>query len=215
MAFQEQSPTIIPALPTPTVSSGSLPSFSVTCSTTIAAPPLLCLSTVLDTSSWPSWNTFCPSATIDSTPSPESVSLNAPELEALARRPAHLFPGVAATFSVHMTPNASSPTYSAEHVTLLERFSDPAGRTGYRVSWKFTSYPHLLLHAERVQEFVEATGPDGGVITEYRNYETFGGLLTPVMRFLKSGELLDGFNRWMTSLKSAAEKAAKKTETPQ
>lgn len=209
MAFQEQSPTIIPALPTPTVSSGSLPSFSVTCSTTIAAPPLLCLSTVLDTASWPSWNTFCPSATIDSTPSPDSVSLNAPELEALARRPAHLYPGVEMTFSVHMTPNTPSPTISAERVTILERFTDPQGRTGYRVAWQYTTMPFMLIHAERVQEFVEARGPDGAIVTEYLNYETFGGLLIPVMRWFKTGEMCDGFSRWMSSLKGAAEKATK------
>ncbi|KAH6679842.1 hypothetical protein F5X68DRAFT_32746 [Plectosphaerella plurivora] len=209
MSPPEQPPTFGPALPTPTLPSSSLPGFTVTCSTTIAAPPLLCLATVLDTASWPSWNTFCPSATIDSAPPLETVSLNAPELEALARRPAHLYPGVEMTFSVHMTPNTPSPTLSAERVTILEHFTDPKGRTGYRVAWQYTTMPFMLIHAERVQEFVESRGPDGAVVTEFLNYETFGGLLTPVMRWFKTGEICDGFSRWMSSLKGAAEKAAK------
>ncbi|KAM0322266.1 hypothetical protein ACHAQA_009555 [Verticillium albo-atrum] len=196
----DQSPKMVPAMPTPTLASSALPSFTVICSTTIAAPPLQVLSTVVDTNTWPSWNAFCKSATVTHTPPAETVTLNAPELQALVGKAGHLYTGVTAVFSAYMTPDATSPSKSPEEVTLLERF-EREGRTGYRVAWRFGGMPHMLLHAERVQEFVEVDGADGGVATAYYSYETFGGLLVPVMRWMKAGELFDGFSRWMGGLK--------------
>ncbi|CRK26573.1 hypothetical protein BN1723_018277 [Verticillium longisporum] len=66
--------------------------------------------------------------------------------------------------------------------------------------------PDVVLHAERVQELVEVVGEDGVVVaTEYHSWETFRGLLAPVLKWSKRGELCDGFARWMGSLKAVAE----------
>ncbi|CRK48554.1 hypothetical protein BN1723_020585, partial [Verticillium longisporum] len=47
-----QAPKIVPTLPTPTLPPSALPSFTVICSTTIAAPPLAVLAKLLDTTTW-------------------------------------------------------------------------------------------------------------------------------------------------------------------
>lgn len=204
-----QAPKIVPTLPTPTLPPSALPSFTVICSTTIAAPPLAVLAKLLDTTTWPAWNTFCKSATVTHAPAAADVApLNAPELQALAvGRPGYLYPGVRVTFAAYMTADAAAPNRPREVVTALEAFErDGDGRRGYRVAWRFESMPDVVLHAERVQELVEVVGEDGVVVaTEYYSWETFRGLLAPVLKWSKQGELRDGFARWMGSLKAVAE----------
>ncbi|KAM0268524.1 hypothetical protein ACHAQH_009976, partial [Verticillium albo-atrum] len=180
------------------------------CSTTIAAPPLAVLSKILDTTSWPSWNTYCKSAAITHTPPAKDVNLNAPELQSLVGKEGHLYTGVKATFSAYMTADVTSPSKPKEVVTVLERF-ERDGRTGYRVAWQFESMPRLMLHAERVQEVVEVTGDDGAVRTEYYSWETFGGVLAPVLKWTQAGALYNGFARWMDGLKGVTEANARES----
>ena len=72
---REQPPTIGAPLAVPTNGLGAMSAFTVTYSTVIARPPLECLEPVLDTSTWPSWNAFCPRATVTGTPAAERAVL--------------------------------------------------------------------------------------------------------------------------------------------
>lgn len=199
------------ALPVPTHGSGGI--FSVSCSTTIAAPALTCLGLILDTTTYPSWNSFCPRVVIDHAPSPDAAKLDE-SLAKFATRPEHLYPGVQMRFEAHLDANSASSTMVKLEVSFLERF-ERDGRTGYRVAWKVRGLPHFVQNGERVQEFVEGpAGEDGSVVTEYVCWETFGGLVSRLIPSSIVTQVEGGFNRWMDGLKGAAEEAAKaKTET--
>ncbi|KAI0389848.1 hypothetical protein F5Y17DRAFT_447252 [Xylariaceae sp. FL0594] len=109
-------------------------------------------------------------------------------------------------------------------VTVLESFTEQAegddsgsnntgaGKRkgkGYRIAWKSTEFPGFLLRAERVQEFVQVGGGEeegekkkGQVLTHYRCWETFGGILSYLV---PRSQLEHAFVRWMESLKAVVE----------
>ncbi|KAI0102811.1 hypothetical protein GGR51DRAFT_526278 [Nemania sp. FL0031] len=189
----------VPPIAVPTHGPGGV--FSVACSTTISGPALLCLEKVLDLSSYPTWNTFIPTASL-TTPGSIPPSLS-PEVRALAERPGYISPGAKVRFNAVMVPGGSSRAVDLE-VTFLETFESADGKRGYRVVWKALGTPHFLLHSERVQEFVEDVAEDGSAVTRYACWETFGGLLGYV---LPKAQLEDGFGRWMEGLKKVVEGA--------
>ncbi|KAK4219111.1 hypothetical protein QBC37DRAFT_395278, partial [Rhypophila decipiens] len=79
-------------------------------------------------------------------------------------------------------------------------------RTGWRVAWKMRTNPFLpgwMLRSERVQEFVELDDEPKGC--EYTCWETFYGVLAPVVRLSVGTQLTKGFNTWMVDLKRRAE----------
>lgn len=196
-----QAPTSGPSIAAPHHGHGVM---SVSCSTTMAAPPLRCLEAVLDTADYPKWNTFCPRAIIDDAPPPAAEPDDAgsvePELGEIAKRPHFLHHGVKFQFEVLM--EQGKPTNrTALQVSVLEKFQRD-GRTGYRVAWTMRGMPYYVLHAERVQEFVQT--PDGRG-TEYYCFETFGGVMAYLMRRMVGSKLEDGFGRWMNSLKEWVE----------
>ncbi|KAI0152863.1 hypothetical protein GGR57DRAFT_160259 [Xylariaceae sp. FL1272] len=197
---QNEAKCIAP-IPVPTHGPGG--NFSVACSTIIAAKPLACIGKVLDLSGYESWNKFVTKASLAEPGRTDSV---AQELKTLASRPGHAAPGAKVKFDALMSPG-SSPYKVDLEVTFLETFEvDDGGskRKGYRVAWKATGMPHLLLRSERVQEFVEVDGADGVIETRYSCWETFAGWLTYV---LPRKQLEDGFERWMNSLKKVAEES--------
>ncbi|KAI1126741.1 hypothetical protein F5Y10DRAFT_244238 [Nemania abortiva] len=175
--------------------------FSVACSTLIAGPALSCLEKVLDLSSYGSWNTFIPTASL-TTPGPDqALDTLSSEVRALAERPGYIAPGAKVRFNAVLVPGGSSRAVDLD-VTFLETFETAKGEKGYRVVWKALGTPHFLLHSERVQEFVESTAGDGSVETRYACWETFGGLLGYV---LPKAQLEGGFGRWMDGLKKVVE----------
>jgi len=95
-------------------------------------------------------------------------------------------------------------------LSVLERIDD-GRRAGWRVAWRTRptlTLPSWMLRAERVQEFVEAEADPGtgaGVETEYVCWETFYGVLAPVVRTVVGTKVAAGFNAWAEGLKARAE----------
>lgn len=181
--------------------------FTVSCATVIDAPPLVCLETTLDTTKFPSWNTFCPEVGIDLAPEPPAAESH-PELRELATRPGYIYKGVHMHFNARMTPSGS-PYKTDLETTLLERFEHD-GRMGYRVAWKVRGRT-WFLRAERVQEFLDGRDENGNPngSTEYRCWETFGGVISHYLNHFMYAQIEDGFARWMIGLKKASEENAK------
>ncbi|KAK4178881.1 hypothetical protein QBC36DRAFT_298939 [Triangularia setosa] len=183
-------------LPTPTHGSGG--SLTIASSTRINAPPSKCIDIVRNASDYPSWNPFCRLVKIDSQPPTATAS---PEQFQL---------GTVFTFDVHFNPSPDSKpsTKSQERVSVLEDIVDPAASNkviGHRVCWiQVGPQPNWMLRCERVQEFIEVD--DGGkAATEYRNWETFYGLVAPVVRLAVGEGVRRGFEGWMRGLKKKAE----------
>lgn len=65
--------------------------------------------------------------------------------------------------------------------------------------------PEWLLRSERVQEFIEITGPDGAPATAYKCWETFYGVLAPTVRLTVGKKLENGFEAWGKDLAARAE----------
>ena len=88
---------------------------------------------------------------------------------------------------------------------MLEPIDEAAeGRKGWRIAWKQRAsllMPGWMLRSERVQEFVEV---EGG--TEYRCWETFYGLLAPVVRMAAAKQVEQGFEAWSEGLRGVVEK---------
>ncbi|KAH8907441.1 hypothetical protein BR93DRAFT_958106 [Coniochaeta sp. PMI_546] len=79
-----------------------------------------------------------------------------------------------------------------------------------RVAWAFSgegggTWPLWVLRAERVHEFHRVELGDGRTVTDYLCWETFGGLLTPVLRVVVGTKVQNGFDAWMNGMKWAAE----------
>ncbi|EGZ77848.1 hypothetical protein NEUTE2DRAFT_101175 [Neurospora tetrasperma FGSC 2509] len=84
-------------------------------------------------------------------------------------------------------------------------------RTGFRIAWKTrpTAFmPNWMLRCERVQEFVEVHPPFGTLDepeTAYQCWETFYGVLAPVVKAAAGSQIVRGFDVWMEGLKKRAE----------
>lgn len=205
------------AIPTPTHGSGS---FSIIASKRIAAPPHIAFATLLEHTAWPAWNRFVRRATILSAPAPSSSdSSDSPEAPSSASAleaaiasddgSRYIKQGTTMTFEVHMDPDNAHKSISQDmEVTLLEPLRDDATRPprGWRVAWKGTTVPQLMLRSERVQEFFD----DGEGGTEYTCWETMSGPLAPFIRWTLGKSLEKGFEAWAVDLKARAEEAANK-----
>lgn len=204
---------ILPStIPTPSYGPGG--SFTVACSTTISASPAICLAALLKPSTWPQWNTFCPRATITDPPSsPPALPKSLADLEAPVAAKEFLVPGTQVTFDVHMNLDDKLTNRQPINVTRLEHLVDfdlgagSAGgrRKGLRVAWGAGGFPGFLLRSERVQEFVEVEREDGSAVCEYFCWETFYGLLAPVVRLSVGGKLVVAFGAWMDGFKKFVE----------
>ncbi len=144
------------------------------------------------------WNRFCRKCTIDAQPNqhadPDTLQL-----------------GTQFTFDVHLNPDEPDGTTGqaiALEVSVLEPI-DEDGRKGWRIAWKQRASwltPAWMLRSERVQEFVEL---DGGAATDYRCWETFYGLLAPVVNMAVGKQVEKGFVAWQAGLKGRAEGGGK------
>jgi hypothetical protein len=150
----------------------------------------------------------------------------------VADLPTTLRRDTAFTEDVHLNP-AAPPSNGRDiaqplRVTLLEEFRTGDGRRGVRLAWctrgRWIS-PSFVLKSERVQELVEkrATTAEeeeegdggGGAVgkVEYICWETFYGVLGPVVSAVVGKTLLKGFAAWMDGLKEYAEKQVGHAET--
>ncbi|KAK3939458.1 hypothetical protein QBC46DRAFT_387983 [Diplogelasinospora grovesii] len=111
--------------------------------------------------------------------------------------------------------NIDSGTGSGVRTTAT---TPPGRRIGWRVAWKTRSgavLPAWMLRSERVQEFVEVvsvnTAP-GRSETAYTCWETFYGVLAPLVRSVVGSQLVNGFGVWMENLKRRAEDLSDREE---
>lgn len=197
-------------IPTPTHGPGG--SFSIIASQHIAAPPDTVFAALLSHPTWPSWNRFVRRVTVLSAPPPPSSPPSSSSSSALEAAIAtddgskYIKKGTKMTFEVHMNPDdAKSSINQNMEVTLLEPFDSTDPQRGWRVAWKGTSIPSLVLRTERVQEFVS----DGEGGTEYTCWETMYGPLAPVVRLTQGAKLESGFEAWGVDLKKRAEEIAR------
>ena len=167
--------------------------------------------TLIDTSTWPSWNTFCPRVTVRDQPQPPTApgDQTAPTLSPVLQQ------GTKMTFHVHM--DSASHQEQDVHLVVTE-FQPPNAtmRKPGRIAWGVDStasgtLPQFLLRAERVHEVaeVEREEADGTrkAGTEVRNWEVEAGWVAYAVRW-KYGELLQGvFETWVRDLKGYVEGA--------
>ena len=93
----------------------------------------------------------------------------------------------------HLEPIAPSST------------STSPSKTGYRLAWKGTGWSHWQLHSERVMEFVELELENGEIGTEFSCWETFGGVLGPVVKATVGGTLVERFGDYQRDVKTYLE----------
>ncbi|KJK62681.1 Ligand-binding SRPBCC domain of an uncharacterized subfamily of protein [Aspergillus parasiticus SU-1] len=174
--------------------------------TSIAAPCQDVWDVLIDTSTWPSWNTFVPRVTIREHPGSDSQST-----------PDNLSPklqlGTKMTFHVHMDSSSASEQDVGLVVTEFEPPSANPPKPG-RIVWASDltakgSMPAFLLTAERVHEVeeVDVQGADGQMkrVTEVRNWEAQVGYLVYVVRWMFGAQLKKNFEAWVEDLKQYVE----------
>lgn len=204
------TPSAITLQPIATPTHGAGGSFSVISALHIAASPDVAFTALLEHSTWPDWNRFVRRVTVTSAPSPSDPSPpdDSSALETAVAKDdgqRYIKQGTLMTFQVHLDPDhEQSYTKQGMEVTLLEPFDPRRKKRGWRIAWKGTSIPSLLLRTERVQEFVD----DGHGGTEYTCWETMYGPLAPVVRLTTGKSLEKGFEAWGVDLKARAEKIA-------
>jgi hypothetical protein len=198
--------SIVPPIPVPTYGPGG--SFSVLARTRISASPSACLSLIRDTPNWHKWNTFCPSITL-SPKSPPPPSTSEPNIP--TGNEGWLELGTIGTIDVFMSGDGLIPGRKRTRtqgmiVTVLSPLSTPDGKKGYRLAWKGTSFSHWQLHSERVMEFIEIELGEGkGEGTEFSCWETFAGVLTPIVKATYGGTLIERFGDYNRDVKAFLE----------
>lgn len=205
-----QTPGCIAPQPIATPTHGAGGSFTIISSTHISAPPDVVFAALLQHTAWPEWNRFVRLVTVTSTPPPPpatTTTATPPSLEAALHSDdgsTYLKKGMRMAFNVHLDPDdAGSYTRQGMEVTLLEPYG--GDKKGWRVAWRGTSLPSLLLRTERVQELVDDGSGRG---TEYTCWETMYGPLAPVVRLATGKSLEKGFRCWGEDLKARAESIA-------
>ncbi|KAG4440650.1 hypothetical protein IFR05_003848 [Cadophora sp. M221] len=219
---EQYASTLEPPIATPTHGAGG--SFTVLAKTFIPhTTPSEVLSTIRDTGTWSHWNGFTPFFTFSSSHSPPPSDLNPnPEPDIPAGKEGWLNLGSQGSMSVYMSGNGLDPAAKKSRmqemvVTILEPLSSPTSpssppssqnpdknRTGYRIAWKALGYAHWQLHSERVTELIEINDGDGEAArkgTGYTCWETFGGVLAPVVKLAVGGTLRERFGEYAAGLR--------------
>lgn len=219
-----------PPLPTPGGQPG-IGAFTVTCASRINASPETCLQVCRDTAKYAEWNAFVPWVTIASQPSGPSDPAEDAVLKVGTKFIFHANMNVGQT-APQPPPAKESLTATDELVVrrlgpvdeavaedrdanaVAERVFAEHGMAGaegrksrLRISWGFSGskMPSWVLRSERVQEFHRVELGSGEVVTDYLCWETFGGLLSQVVKLSVGGKVQIGINTWGEGLKTAAE----------
>ncbi|KAL2070769.1 hypothetical protein VTL71DRAFT_13795 [Oculimacula yallundae] len=216
------SGSILPApLPTPTHSTGL--SWTVHVKTFIpSVSPDDVLGVIRDTSTWEKWNGFTPffelspsssPATSTAATSPDQLPHPGSEAGLSTEKEGWLNLGSRGTMSVFMSGNGLAPGSKEIKsrkqvivVSVLEPLSSSPSASsssskGYRIAWIAEGYAHWQLHSERVTELTETTDEEGRTGTEYLCWESFGGLLAPVVRLAVGGQLKERFGDYANGLR--------------
>ncbi|KAL8826716.1 MAG: hypothetical protein Q9191_003624 [Dirinaria sp. TL-2023a] len=179
-------------------------------STRIAAPASFVFSIVLDTASYPKWNSFVPRATINS--QPPSVP---EEKQNVLHKDTH--------FVFHAIMDQKKPDSVSDTKLRVTDYSTPDQQSGYvpedllendgsfhkdqgqvyRVTWTVEgAFLTLGLSAQRFHEIIVL----GEQECELRTWECYGGILARVVKFMYKDVLQAHFERYCQELKMEAEK---------
>ncbi|OOG00205.1 hypothetical protein ASPCADRAFT_204100 [Aspergillus carbonarius ITEM 5010] len=161
--------------------------------------------TLLDTSTWPSWNKFVPAVTIRQQPEPHATQVVSPILQT----------GTEMTFHVNMNPTSSQPQPRQDAPLIVtERHPPTSNKKLGRIVWVTDAAAQgrimaSLLSAERVHELceVEVQDADGRMrrMTEVRTWEAQIGTLAYVVRWMYGARLVECFELWVQNLKEFLE----------
>lgn len=192
--------------PIPTPTYGTFGSFSVLARTHVAATPSAVFTLIRDTKNWNKWNTFCPSVTLSpkSPPPQPSSDPNIP-----TGNPGYLELGTIGTIDVFMNGDGLVPGRKRSRtqgiiVTSLSAIvpTSESPKEGYRLSWKSTGFSHWQLHSERVMEFLAITLENGEPGTEFSCWETFGGVLSSLVKATYGHTLVERFGDYQRDVKA-------------
>ncbi|KAL8795005.1 MAG: hypothetical protein Q9195_002453 [Heterodermia aff. obscurata] len=188
--------------------------FTVHGSTRIAAPASLVWQIVLNVADYPKWNTFCPRATIHS--QPQNV---APTENHILHKDT--------SFTFHVVMDSSKPSNITDAQQRVTDVSTPEKPSDYvfseNLSPRDTSFTRDLTKVYRISWSTEGGFASRGLKTErfheiidlgehgceVRTWESQGGLLARVVKYLYKDVLMTKFQQWCDELKKEAEKEDK------
>ena len=199
---------LISPLPVPSYGAGG--TFTAIACTRVSASPLTVLNLVRDTKGWPKWNSFCPRGVITSKSKAKS-KVKEESFGGGDEGEGWLEKGTEAVVDIFMSGDGlvkgrRRSRTQAILITVLERIDDEKDgvkRSGYRIAWKSTGWAHWQLHSERIMEFVARE--EGG--TDYACWETFGGMLGPVVKRMVGSTIVERFGDYARDVKGFLEGA--------
>ncbi|KAJ5711675.1 hypothetical protein N7488_005831 [Penicillium malachiteum] len=163
----------------------------------VTAPAQKVWETLIDTSTWPEWNSFVPRVTVYYQPDCAADDTPSPILQL----------GTKMTFHARMDPTSTKPQKSTDTGLMVKEFSAPNADTGApgRIVWAFdpdapSSFSPSLLVVEREHEVRQV---EGG--TELRNWEIQVGWLAYVVKWMYGKKLDENFELWVVELKKFVE----------
>lgn len=174
-------------------------------STKISAPASVVFSTLLDTSNYAKWNTWCPKITIRSQPDASS----SPTIQ------------LGTHFTLHVIMDASKPSKFTDTALRVTDLSTPENQSNYvsaellqdasftsdlsrvyRVAWSTEGgFLAMGLRGERFHEIIVL----GEEECEVRTWECLGGLLARTVKWLYADLLMKKFELWLSDLKRECE----------
>ena len=175
----------------------------------INAPPEIIFQTLRNTAGYPSWNTFCPTVTINSQPdttSDEERSLLSKDTVftfhvAMDSNKANKLTDSQMRLTDFSTPTAPSSYLSEEE--LSQGSFEPDLSRVWRIAWTTCGgFVSRGLSAERFNEIIEL-GEGRGCL--YRTWECQGGILARTVKWLYEKTLNEKFQLWCEDLKRACE----------
>ncbi|GAD97178.1 predicted protein [Paecilomyces variotii No. 5] len=216
---------------TPTIPS-SKAILHISASTRVKAPISRIWDTLINTSTWPEWNSFISRVTIRDQPhygssaDPATATSSSHPDESNGHNKVNvtnnnrLSPifvlGTRASF--HAVMNPKKPENTTEVPLVITDFKPPPdalSETGGRIARIVWSSDHgsglkgslssWLLHAERVHQ-IEELDEEGESFAEVRTWEAQKGLLAYVVKYLYGSFLQAAFGRWVDELKGFIER---------
>ncbi|KAL2042187.1 hypothetical protein N7G274_005375 [Stereocaulon virgatum] len=186
-------------------------------STTVAAPASLVWSTLRDLSDFPTWNTFCPSATIHSQPKDAAESeANLLHLDTSftfnvimdASKPSKITP-TQLRVTDFSTPDAQSGYIPADVLKVDGTYEADLGKV-YRIAWSTEGgFVARGLRSERFHEIIVL----GENQCEVRTWECQGGVLARAVKYYYKDTLMKKFAEWCEDLKRESERRAQNEAT--
>ncbi|KAF2020121.1 hypothetical protein BU24DRAFT_419692 [Aaosphaeria arxii CBS 175.79] len=164
---------------------------SVKTQVTIKAPAREVWETLIDTSTWPQWNSFIPKAEIVN--KQEQPPEGEPQYWKMDQQ--RKFTAIVAGMKQHPMQKV---------VAFEEPDPSATGPKAYRICWAVQGYPHFLLNTYRFNEINEVE-EEGETYCIYRTGEEQFGPLAHVIKRTIGGQIENGIKAWAEDLKKFME----------